>query len=222
MRRRNILSDTLPVPPPQPPPPPPAPNPLDQLNTWAQSIGAAEKAQGSAAAIRKISEDLGMSPEEAKAFIEEQKAKEREGLSEAERKLAEATEKEAAASRREEAASQRELNSEVRAQLVELGMTRAQAAQVVGLVQVDVKDWDEAKVTAAIEAVKTTFPALFPQEEEHPSGDPPKPPASSAPKPPHSAPAATPPATPPGGQSSQDKAREMLLRRHPDKVKSQS
>lgn len=209
-------------PPTQPPPPPPTPDPLQQLNTWAQSIGAKEKAEGKAAALRELQESLGMTPEEAKQFIEQAKTRQREGMEEADRKLAEATEKETAAASKLEAATRRELNAEVRAQLVEAGMTREQASAVIPLVQVDVKDWDDAKVTEAITGLRTTLPQLFPSETTPPPTGQTSPPAPTGQGPPDSTPRGGPP-PPSGGQPNrQEKARQRLLQRHPDLQKSQA
>jgi polyhydroxyalkanoate synthesis regulator phasin len=159
-------------------------DPLADLDKWARSIGAAEKNQGKQAAMREVAEQLGMTPEEAKDFIEKARAKEREGMAEAERKLAEAADKEAAAARREEQALAREVDAAKRAALIEAGVPRDQAAAVARMLDVDPKaeDLDKAAATAA-EELKKSLPALFatagtggtPPPDSKPRGD--KPPA---------------------------------------------
>lgn len=219
------MAETTPPPAPlpaQPPAPPPTPDPLTQLNIWAQSIGAKEKAEGKAAAQRELQEALGMSPEDAKKFIDDAKAKQREGMEEADRKLAEATEKETVATTRLAEAAKRELNAEVRAQLVEEGMTKAQAAVVIPMVGVDVKDWDEAKVTEAIAQLKTTLPQLFTSETSPPPPGQTLPSAPPGAGPVDSTPRGQTPPPPPGQPNRQERARQRLLQRHPDLQKSQS
>lgn len=208
-----------PTTPPATPPPPPQPDPLAQLDSWAKSFGAKEKNEGKAAALRQVQEALGMTPEEAKAFIEAAKEKEREGMAEADRKLAEANEKEAKAQAALAQASQRELNAEIRAALIEAGIPRAQAATVAPMVQVELKDWDEAKVGEAVTKLKSDLPQLFSssteEEEEEEQG------------PPAGQPAGTDTTTrgtkPKGGgkpTSSKDRARARFLERYPEHART--
>lgn len=196
-----------------PPPPPPSPkDPLAELDAWARSIGAQEKNQGKAAAERAIAEQLGMTPTEAAEFIKNAKAKQREGLEEAERKLLEASEKTAAAEKKVADAAVRELNAATRIALIEQGIPKDQAATVARLLDLVPADWDDAKVTNAVESLKKSMPQLFtptvPVTETRQSA-----------RPPHSSTGGAPPA---GGQvSPAERSLALLRERHPELVQKE-
>lgn len=209
------MTDLPPTPTTPPPPPPPTPDPLSALNTWAQSIGAREKAEGRDSAAKAAAEQLGMTVEEAAAFITEKKEAERAGMAEADRKLAEATDKEAAAERKQAEATNRELNAEKRAALVDAGLSKDQAKLLVDLVKVDTADWDEAKVETAVAELKKVMPQLFTPGAEDEEGEPPAGTSPRASGPADSAPRGGLPKTPPPA-SMADKARARLTERHPE------
>jgi hypothetical protein len=207
------MSDTPPNPnPPAPPPAPPAGGDLEALNRWAQSIGAQQKNEGKAAAERALAEKLGMTPDEAATFIEEAKQKKLEGLEEADRKLAEATEKEAKAIKAQAEADARALNAEIRAALIEAGLDRTAASTVAPMVQVDAKDWDEAKVTASVEALKKSLPQLFPESDDEGTQTPPPP---GGPPPARDTTTRGNPPPPKVDGGAKDRAKARLLERHP-------
>jgi hypothetical protein len=152
--------------PPPPPPPPPGDKPgatkdqLDNLNTWAQSFAAREKAEGKAAVERDIAEKLGMTLDEAATLLESAKETERAKMTEAERKLAEAGDKETKVSAVQQSANQIIYDGLCQDALMSLGMDRDQAKAATGLMKVKGQPTVEAFVAAA-EAVRVGFPQLF-------------------------------------------------------------
>lgn len=218
------MSDTGTQAPPVPTAPPPVANPnaptsdeLQKLDTWARSFATKEKNEGRTSAAREIAEKLGMTPDEAVEFIKQAKEREAAGLDEATRKLNEATEKLEKAEKLEVKARERELFAEIRAELIEQGVPRAQAKVIAPSVDVDPKDWDETKVKEAVANLKGTVPQLFAEGEGDPNDDQSdgtqQLPPTGTPPPADSKVRGTPPQNPP--QSATDKARARLLERHP-------
>lgn len=215
------MSDVPPTPPPpptppvnQPPPPPPQPDPLAQLNTWAQSIGAKEKAEGKAAVLKEVKEKLGFDTlEDAAAFVEAQKTKERETLSEADRKLAEAADKEAAADRKVAEASEKALRADKLSGLIVAGLDAKAAAVLVDLVKVDANDYTDESIQDAIKTLKEAMPQLFPTDDGSGEDEGGKAPSQGGP--PDSTPRGGQPPTP-QGKTAKDRAKARLANRHPE------
>lgn len=218
------MSDIPPVPPvppanQPPPPPPPQPDPLAQLNTWAQSIGAKEKAEGKQAVLKDIKEKLGFdSLEDAAAFVEAAKTKEREGMDEAERKLAEAADKDAAADRKVAAANEKALRADKLSGLIVAGLDKKAAAVLVDLVKVDPNDYDDDKIQDAIKELKEAMPQLFPTDDGSGNGNDDDAPSQGGPS--DSKPRGSQPPTP-TGKTAKDRAKGRLASRHPELAKKE-
>jgi hypothetical protein len=169
------MSDAPPAPTPGTPPPPPSPPPppaggdkdaLDRLNTWAQSFGAREKAEGKAAVEREVAEKLGMTLEEAAAFVTKAKEDHAASLSEAEQKLLKAEESKTEARRYREEAHDIVRRTLAADALEDLGMPRQSARHYAGMVQPAFTQGmnDDARVAAIVAAaqqLKDTYPDLF-------------------------------------------------------------
>lgn len=154
-----------PAPPaPAPPPPPPtgaSADELHRLNQWAQSFAAREKAEGRAAVEKDIAEKLGMTLEEAAEFVKRMKDADAANLTEAQRLHQEGTEAKTQAERLAAEAHQIILDSLRQDALMRLGMTREQAVQAQGMLQLPETVTLEG-VVAAADALKLGFPQLFP------------------------------------------------------------
>ncbi len=139
------------------------------------AIGAREKSEGRNAALREVSDQLGMSVEDAKTFLAAAKAADDANKTEAQRALDAATTARAEAeTARSEAAADRH------AARVERLLTTSGAANVaVAARALDVTvGADEAAVSAAIEQLKTDAPGLFGAAPSAPHTDPSRPPAT--------------------------------------------
>lgn len=161
----------------------------DQLT----AVAAREKSEGRTAALREVSEQLGMSVEDAKTLLAAARAADDANKTEAQRALdaANAAKAEAEAAKAEAAADRHVAR-------VERLLTSSGAANVaVATRALDVAvGADEATVTAAIEKLKTDAPGLF----------------GAAPAAPHTAPGA-PPQQPPAAKSAAERAAEIAASR---------
>ncbi|WP_169165111.1 hypothetical protein [Cellulomonas taurus] len=154
-----------------PAPTPPATFTQQQLN----DIAASEKAQGRNAALREVSEKLGMTVEDAAQVLAAAKAADDANKSDAQR------DREAAAKEKAEAEAEKAAAAADRhAARVERLLGTAGAANVaVAARAIDVAvGADDATVTAAIEKLKTDAPGLFGAAPTAPHTDPSKPPAA--------------------------------------------
>jgi len=162
-----------PTPPPtgqgQPPPPPPPTggadlDKLNQLNQWAQSFGAREKAEGRASVERDVAEKLGMTLDEAAAFVKEQKDRAAAALPEAEQKLLKSEEARQEAQRVRQEAYGIIRDALATDALMDLGMPRQVAKQYAPMVQFQfTSGMDDGARVAAVVAGAEQFKSVYPQ-----------------------------------------------------------
>lgn len=190
-----------PPPPPAPTPPaPPAPGGPDL--TGLQTALDAAKTEGEKAAQAEMLKALGFDKRaDAEAWIKAKRDEETSRLSDDQKREAALIERETKAAAAEAAAARATMNARITAGLVTAGAPPANVADLVDLVKV-AADADDAAITAAIEAKKTQFPALFIATPAPPT--PPAPPGLPG-KPP-------PPGTPPGDPLAAGKQRAAAIK----------
>ncbi len=142
-----------------------------------------EKEEGRKAALRAIQEDLGCSPEEAKAILDAHRQREESEKSEAQR-AREAAEREQAEAKtaKEEAAAERHA-ARVDRVLLRSGVTPERAERVARLIDVEVGAEEDA-IGQAVESLKKEMPELFGRSGGGgaPPGDPPGTPPAPKPR----------------------------------------
>lgn len=179
----------------------PAPRVFDQ--DAVNRMLAREKDQGEKAAMSAVAEKLGMSIDDAKAFIEQKKQADQAAMSEADRRLAEATERENKAAQREAAAAVREHEAAVSAALLQARLDPDRLARARKLVEAD-PGADEKTIADAVTQLKKDEPAWFAAVAAGPpAGDPGTPAAGGAPAPRGGG----------AGKSLTERARDEALRR---------
>lgn len=187
---------------------------LDQLNQWAKSWGAREKAEGRASVEKDIVEKLGMSLEDAATLIASGRQAEEAKLTKAEAAEARANERNKNSREVERSAHMIILNAMKADALEDLGMTRDQARASVDLVNVDASGTVTLEsVVEAAAATRLLFPQLFtatpPPPGGHASGN-----GSERQGPPDSATRSQPPPQGGSGNPARDRAHARLVERH--------
>jgi hypothetical protein len=130
------------------------------------------KASGTTEASQALLGALGFDRvEDAQAWVKAKRDEEAASLTEMERRERDAEERERRAAEREAAAATAARTSAVKDALRDAGAPREHVADLVALVAVD-GEADEAGITAAVEAVKAKFPALFGVPGTAPSSNP--------------------------------------------------
>lgn len=124
------------------------------------AIASREAATAERKALKTLSDQLGMSPEEAKKALDDLNEKNLAAMTEADRKTTEAAQRDVKAGEREAAAAKREHEASLLVALLGSEVPAATAKDVAKLLDVEVGA-DEATITASIEALKTRLPALF-------------------------------------------------------------
>lgn len=136
-----------------------------------QRVAAQQKAEGEKSAIANIAEQLGMTPEEAKAKLDAGTEAERKAMGEADRKAAEAADAKTAADKATAVAAAETLGAKVTQQLLLSGLDLgdektkdedraekiAMAARLVNVAP----GADDAAIKTAVDRVKTMVPQLF-------------------------------------------------------------
>lgn len=122
-------------------------------------IAAREKNEGKRAVQREIAEQLGMTVEEAKAFIEKAKADELERMSEADRKLAEADERERQAQKALAEAAEARREARVQANLTRAGVPVEQVEMVARLIDPSIESDED--IATAVASIKEQLPQMF-------------------------------------------------------------
>lgn len=182
------------TPPATPPPPPSAGTTHTFTQEQLDALLGQKAAQAQRSSTNKLLEEFGFANKaEADKFIKDMREQQRAQMTEAERATAEAKDAKAAADKAlADIATERHTTAVERA-LIVAGAPVDKAARMVSMVTVD-QGSDAAAITAAVEACKGDFPALF---------------GSTSPRPPGSEPAG---GGPPGSRTTQpnswDKGRE--------------
>ncbi len=175
-----------------PPPPEGDLKPTEKTFTQAEvtAMMAREKDQGRRSAEESIAKQLGCTPEEAKAILDDARKKDDAQKTEAQRATEAANAEKAAATKEKEEARREKLNTRIEAALIRAGVAQAEddkdgkkfeakMARLMRLVDVDL-DADVAAVAAAVKTLKDEEPGLFgaTQKKGAPNSDPTgKPPA---------------------------------------------
>lgn len=142
----------------------------DQLNRLAAE--RADRAERDA--VRKVAEQLGMSPADAKKKLDEVAEKEQAAKSEEQRRAEQLAAKEREVAEKEAAALAREAELRNRAALVSAGATGDNLEDAVALLARRLPaDADEAKVGDTVAELKKSRPELFTAPTSSPAGTPP-------------------------------------------------
>jgi len=157
-----------PTPPPTPTPAPtptptptPAPAPPADLAAIQAQIDAAT-ASGSQAALQPLMDLVGAkTPAELQKWITDADAARKAALTEEQRRTEELAERERTAATATATAGRAIRNAMVQAALVTAGAPPLTSGEIVALVALPDGDVDAAAITAAVEATKVKFPALF-------------------------------------------------------------
>jgi len=165
-------------------------------------IGTREKREGKSAGQREILETLGVKDvDEAKEILEAHRKREQESLSEAEKARREAEKEKEEATKERVAARQERHESRIERFLISAGVDVKASGKAVKLVDLEVTDGlEDEDYQAAVEALKKDMPTLFSstKNQGNPGSDPGKGPGGDG-----------------GSASSQERAKEVLARRHP-------
>jgi hypothetical protein len=146
---------------------------------------SAAKGEGSSAAIAELTKKLGFDkPADLEAFVKAQRDAADKAKTDEQKRIEAIEARERDAADREAKAAERERVTLVKGALLLAGAPKDGVDDLTKLVDLAVDDADEAKATAAVEAVKAKFPALFapldpktpPAPSGVPGGGPPKPP----------------------------------------------
>ncbi len=168
----------------------------EQIKTFTQDdlnrIATKESDRGKRAAIKELSEELGMSIDDVKALVKQQAERDEAAKSDLDKAREEAATLKRLGEENAKAAKREGLASKIQLELVRAGVPIDGTSHIVKLIDVDV-DATPEDIQAKIEQVKTDLPALF---------------ATSTQKPSSSVPSGT-PSTPVVGESALDKAAEF-------------
>lgn len=149
-------------------------------------IAKREKEQGKKAAFQAVADDLGMSLEDAKAFIEEARSKVSKDDEDSNKSLTRAKEKEARAAQLLNDAIEIRNTSKVVAKLVRAGMEPKAAERLGSTVNLDLTndDLDDDDIADAVDEMREEMPTLFPSTETPATNLPgaPRPPKDSTPR----------------------------------------